>query len=807
MLFTEEWLRQYVNPQLNTEELADALTMHGLEVEDVTTVAPPFTGVVVAEVLTCRDHENSDHLHVCEVNAGTGETLQIVCGAPNVRAGIKVACATIGAVLPGDFRIKKSKLRGVVSMGMLCSQRELGITEDHTGIWILPDDAPIGMDIREYAKLDDARIELKLTPNRGDALSLIGVARDLHAVTGAPLTLPEMPAVAPNCDDKLPVRIEAPDLCGRFSSRVIRGLNTAAATPEWMKTRLERAGQRSISALVDISNYVMIELGRPTHFYDLDKIESDHLTVRWAREGEKTTTLNGCEIALDPYFGVICDGDRPECLAGIMGGERTSISDTTKDIFIESAFWHQAAIQGRCRRLNFSTDASYRYERGVDFATTAKHLEYITKLVLDICGTPETKVGPVEDVVTNLPARNPVSMRVERCRKVVGIDIPLEAMHAAFTRLGFEYTYDEEKGVFTIVPPAYRFDIEIEEDLIEEVARLYGYEKLPDRPPMARCAMRSPREERRTTHVLRTEMAKLGYQELINFAFVPEKWEKVFADNDNPIRLLNPINAELSVMRTQLVGGLVGILKYNLNRRADRVRVFEIARVFYRDPSVVDGPFEVKGVRQPIHVAGLAYGTAADAQWGLPARAVDFYDVKGDIERLVAPLKLRYVRETFPALHPGRSAGIYLGEKRIGFIGEIHPRVAHDFELPHAPIVFELEVEPLLDVPLPSYRTVSKFQPMHRDIAVVVPAETEVEVLFDAVKHASRKDPRLMCVTDFRLFDLYRPKAEAEAHEKSLAFTVELNARGEEALSEEAVESAMKGVLDALVAVGARLRA
>lgn len=807
MLFTEEWLRQYINPQLNTEELADALTMHGLEVEEVTTVAPPFTGVVVAEVLTCRDHENSDHLHVCEVNAGTGETLQIVCGAPNVRAGIKVACATIGAVLPGDFRIKKSKLRGVVSMGMLCSQRELGITEDHTGIWILPDDAPIGMDIREYAKLDDARIELKLTPNRGDALSLIGVARDLHAVTGAPLTLPEMAPVAPNCDETLPVRIESPELCGRFSGRVIRGLNTAAPTPEWMKTRLERAGQRSISALVDISNYVMIELGRPTHFYDLDKIESDHITVRWAREGEKTKTLNGRDIDLDPYFGVICDGDKPEGIAGIMGGDRTAISDTTKDVFIEAAFFHQSAIQGRCRRLNFSTDASYRFERGVDFATTVQHIEYITKLILDICGTPETKVGPVEDVVTTLPDRKPVSMRVDRCRKVVGIDIPLEAMHAAFTRLGFEYTFDEEKGVFTVVPPAYRFDIEIEEDLIEEVARLYGYEKLPDRPPMARSSMRSPKEERRTNHTLRVEMAKLGYQELINFAFVPEKWEKVFADNDNPIRLLNPINAELSVMRTQLVGGLVDILKYNLNRRAERVRVFEIARVFYRDPSVEDGPFAVKGVRQPIHVAGLAYGTAGDEQWGLPARQVDFYDVKGDIERLAAPLKLRYVHETFPAFHPGRSAGIYLGDKRIGFIGEIHPRVAHDFELPHAPIVFELDVESLLSVPLPTYRTVSKFQPMRRDIAVVVPAEMEVEVLFDAVKRATRKDPRLMCVTDFRLFDLYRPKAEAEAHEKSLAFAVELNARGEEALSEEDVEAAMKGVLEALVAVGARLRA
>lgn len=807
MLFTEEWLRQYVNPQLNTEELADALTMHGLEVEEVTTVAPPFTGVVVAKVLTCRDHENSDHLHVCEVDAGTGEVLQIVCGAPNVRAGIKVACAMIGAVLPGDFRIKKSKLRGVVSMGMLCSQRELGITEEHNGIWILPDDAPIGVDIREYAKLDDARIELKLTPNRGDALSLIGVARDLHAVTGAPLTLPDMPAVASTCECKLPVRIEAPELCGRFSSRIIRGLNTAAPTPEWMKSRLERAGQRSISALVDISNYVMLELGRPTHFYDLDKIESDHLTVRWAREGEQTTTLNGREIALDPYFGVICDGDRPECLAGIMGGERTAISDTTKDIFIEAAFWHQTAIQGRCRRLNFSTDASYRYERGVDFATTVDHLEYITKLVLDICGTPETKVGPVDDVVANLPERKPVSMRVDRCRKVVGIDIPLEAMHAAFTRLGFEYAYDEEKGVFTVVPPAYRFDIEIEEDLIEEVARLHGYEKLPDRPPMARSVMRSPAEERRGLHALRIEMAKLGYQELINFAFVPEKWEKVFSPSENPIRLLNPINSDLSVMRTQLVGGLVDILKYNLNRRADRVRVFELARVFFRDPEVADGPFDVKGVRQPMHIGGLAYGPAADMQWGVPARQVDFYDVKGDIERLAAPLKLRFVREAIPALHPGRSAGIYLGERRIGFIGEIHPRVAHEFELPHAPIVFELDAEALTSVPLPSYRVVSKFQPTHRDIAVVVPAETEVEVLFDAVKRASRKDPRLMCLTDFRLFDLYRPKAEAEAHEKSLAFAVELNARGEEALAEEDVEAAMKAILEALESTGAKLRA
>lgn len=805
MLFTEEWLRQYVNPQLDTNALADALTMHGLEVEDVTTVAPPFTGVVVAKVLTCRDHENSDHLHVCEVDAGTGEVLQIVCGAPNVRAGIKVACAMIGARLPGDFAIKKSKLRGVVSMGMLCSQRELGITEDHNGIWILPDDAPVGEDIRKYAKLDDARIELKLTPNRGDALSLIGVARDLHAVTGAPLTLPEMKPVAPTCECKLAVDVEASDLCGRFSGRVIRGLNAKAPTPDWMKTRLERAGQRSISALVDISNYVMLELGRPTHFYDLDKIEGGKLTVRWAKKGEEVALLNGQTVGVDEYFGVICDDDKPEGLAGIMGGERTSISDETTSIFIESAFWHPTAIQGRCRKLNFSTDAAYRYERGVDFASTVEHLEYITQLVLDICGTPNTKVGPVEDEITSLPERKPVTMRAARCRKVVGIDIPLQAMEDAFTRLGFAWRFDEAEEVFTIVPPAYRFDIEIEEDLIEEVARLYGYEKLPDRPPMARCAMKSQPEERRTAHALRVELARLGYQELINFSFVPPAWEADFGGSADPIRLLNPINAELSVMRTQIIGNLVDILKYNLNRRADRVRLFEIGRVFFRDPSVEEGDWTVKGVRQPVHVAGLAYGGADDAQWGVAARRVDFYDVKGDIERLAAPLKLTFASEAFPGLHPGRSAGIYLNGKRIGFIGELHPRTAMKYELPHAPVVFEFEAEPILGVPLPFYRTVSKFQPMHRDIAVVVPADMQAAVLFDAVKTALKKDPRLLPVTDFQLFDCYRPKEEG-AQEKSLAFSVELNARGDAALTDEQAEAAMEGILAALESTGAKLR-
>lgn len=804
MLFTEEWLRQYVNPALSTEELAETLTMSGLEVEEVTRLAPDFTGVVVAEVVSCRDHENSDHLHVCEVNAGTGELLQIVCGAPNVRAGIKVPCALIGAELPGGFQIKKSKLRGELSFGMLCSARELGTSEDHNGLWILPDDAPVGMNIREYAHLDDARIEIKLTPNRGDALSLIGVARDLHAATGADLKLPEMTPVAPTCECKLPVKVEAPDLCGRFAGRVIRGLNAKAKTPDWMVRRLEATGLRHISALVDISNYAMLELGRPSHFFDLKKLESDHLTVRWAREGEQVKLLNEQTIELTPYYGVVCDGDRPECIAGIMGGEASAISEDTTDLFIEMAFWHPVSIQGRCRRLNFSTDAAHRFERGVDFGSNVEHMEYVTRLVLDICGTPETKVGPVDDQIINLPQRSEVTMRVARCRKVVGIDIPVEAMENTFKRLGFEYRFDGE--VFTVKSPSYRFDIEIEEDLIEEVARLYGYEKLPDRPPLARIAMKAAREDSRSGHDLRREMAGLGYQELINFSFVPEVWEKDFAGNEHPIRLLNPIVSQLSVMRTQMIGSLVDIFKYNLNRKAERVRIFELGRVFLPDPTINDGPWSVKGINQPQRIAGLAYGDVNDPQWGEPARRVDFFDVKGDVERLVAPLHARFVREEIPAFHPGRSAAIYVGERRVGVIGELHPRLAQTYDLPHSPVVFEIDVAPICSVYVPHYTPVSKFQPMRRDIAVVVPADMEVQTLFNAMQKARLGDVRTAPVSDIRLFDLYRPTDGEHKDEKSLAFTLELVSTSEEALSEQDADAAVQGIVEALTLVGARLR-
>ena len=800
MLFSESWLRSYIDPAMDTDALCEAMTMAGLEVEEVAPVAPAFSGIVVARVLTCVDHENSDHLHVCTVDVGDTEPVQIVCGAPNVRAGVLVPCAKIGAVLPGDFKIKKAKMRGVESFGMLCSARELGITEDHSGLWILPEGLTVGEDIRTACHLDDKKIEIKLTPNRGDALSLIGVARDLHAVTGAELHMPKMDEVPATCECTLPVEIEATDLCGRFTGRVIRGLNAKAETPQWMKDRLERSGQRSINALVDISNYVMLELGRPSHFFDLNKLKGDKVVVRWAREGESCALLNGQTVQLDPYFGVVCDGDTPECLAGIMGGEASSISLETTDLFVEAAFWHQEKIQGRCRRLNFSTDAAHRFERGVDFGSNADHMHYITKLIVDICGTEATKVGPVVDQIVNVPQQAKVQMRADRARKIIGMPIETSMMAECFTRLGFEFTLEDE--VFTVTSPTYRFDIQIEEDLIEEVARLYGYEKLPDVPPMAEAKMVMRPEGSRIAHDIRMQLADMGYQELINFSFVPEAWEKDFADNDKPIRLLNPIASQLSVMRTQMIGGLVDILKYNLNRKVASAKLFEVGRVFYPDESVVTTEWSVKGVRQPVRVAGLLYGDAAGEQWGEKARLVDFFDGKGDVERLIAPKTAQYVAKAFPALHPGRSAAVIMDGVEVGFVGELHPKLQQAYGLPHAPIVFELDMAALLTIDVPWHASVSKFQPVQRDISVMVPAGVSYEALQAAVTTAAQNDPRLATFVSLNLFDLYRPEGATDA---SLAFRMTLQPMNDEFTGEDA-DNALNAAIEALEAAGAVLR-
>ncbi len=497
MQFSEQWLRAYVNPPIGSDELAARLTMSGLEVEENQPVAPPFDGVVVAHVKSVAKHPNADKLTVCEVDDGSGTLKQIVCGAPNVAPGIRVPCARVGAVLPGDFRIKEAKMRGVESQGMLCSARELGLSEDHSGLMILAADAPVGKGIREFLALDDQRFTIKLTPNRGDCLSVIGVAREVAAITGAALSLPQFAPIAPTVDERLPVKVLAPNLCGRFSGRVIRGLDAKAPTPEWIKQRLERSGQRPISALVDISNYVMLELGRPSHVFDLDKVNGA-LEVRWGRTGETVELLNGQTVEVDDWVGVIADDRGVEALAGVMGGEHTAVTLETTNVYVEAAFWWPQSIQGRARRFNFATDAAHRFERGVDPSTTVDHLEYITRLILDICGTPKTHIGPVDDQVLKLPARSPVTMRGARCRQVIGVAISDAEIAAVFRRLGL--TFEQQVDRFIVTPPAHRFDLEIEEDLIEEVARLHGFERIPDLPPLARARMQAQPEARRPLH-------------------------------------------------------------------------------------------------------------------------------------------------------------------------------------------------------------------------------------------------------------------------------------------------------------------
>ncbi len=809
MQFPESWLRTFVDPQLTTDELSHALTMAGLEVESLRPAAPPTSKIVVGRVLEVVKHPDADKLNVCQVDAGTGSVLNIVCGAPNVAPGIKVPVALVGAQLPpaeeggAPFMIKLSKLRGVQSEGMLCSARELKLSEDHSGLMILPEDTPIGQDIRETLNLDDTVFEIKLTPNKADCLSVFGVARETAAITGATLKPLAIAPAAVKLSERLPVKIAAPDLCGRFSGRVIRGVNAHAKTPQWMVERLERSGQRSISALVDISNYVMLELGRPSHVFDLDKIHGG-IEVRWGRRGESLKLLNGNTIEIDETVGVIADDRQVESLAGIMGGDSTAVTLDTTNIYLEAAFWWPDSIRGRARKYNFSTDAAHRFERGVDYETTVLHIERITQLILDICGG---EAGPVDDQIVNLPQRVPVTMRVARAQRVIGVAIDADEMARIFTRLGLEYEFDGE--IFAVTPPSYRFDIEIEEDLIEEVARIYGFENIPARPPVAANEMRATNETRRSIHSLRHALAARDYAETINFSFVDESWERDFAGNEKPVRVLNPIASQMSVMRTTLFGSLINVLRHNLNRRADRVRVFEAGRVFVRDASVAASEMTVQGYAQPKYIGALAYGPAADEQWGLATRMVDFFDVKGDVEALFAPRVARFVKAEHPALHPGRSARIEVDGQSVGWIGELHPRWMQQYDLPHAPILFEVDAQALMVRTLPTPAEVSKYPPVRRDIAVVVDQNVEVQALLDEM-HGALNEDACKFVQRVALFDEFRAKSSTSggmaAHEKSLAFRVTLQDTGG-TLQDETVDLAVKTLVDRLARVyGARLR-
>lgn len=756
MQFSENWLREFVDPVLDAAELARVLTMAGLEVEALQSVAPPFSGVVVAQVLAVEKHPDADKLKLCRVDVGQGEPLAIVCGAPNVTPGMKVPCARVGAQLP-EMTIKAAKVRGVDSFGMLCSARELGLSEDHSGLLALSADAPLGEDVRRCLALDDKKFTLKLTPNRADCLGIYGIAREVAALTGAPLKPLQITPVQPAGDFRLPVRVAAADLCGRFSGRVVRGVNAGAATPEWMKQRLERCGLRSISALVDISNYVMLELNRPNHVFDLARIKGG-LEVRWARPGERLLLLNGQVIELAEDVGVIADETGVESLAGIMGGETTAVSLDTQDVYIEAAFWWPNAIQGRARRYGFTSDAGHRFERGVDFADTVAGVERVTQLILEICGG---QAGAIDDQIARLPERAPVRVRAARVSKILGIPIATDEIAAIFARLGLPCQRNGEE--FVVTPPSYRFDLAIEEDLVEEIARVHGYEKIPVRISQGSIPMLPQTETMRSVWRLRHLLAARNYQEVVNYSFVDAQWEGDFSANREPVVLANPIASQMGVMRSSLIGGLVANLAYNLNRRVERVRVFEVGRCFQRDAR----GDAIAGYLQPKRVGALAAGPAAPEQWGIkPDRLVDFFDIKSDVEALLAPVTATFRPVEHPALHPGRAAQVLLDGKPIGVLGELHPRWVQKYELGSAPVVFELDLDAVQQRSVPQYAEVSRFPAVVRDLALVVSQTVPAEALSSVLREAA---PAI--VREIDLFDLYQGHG-IDPQKKSLAFRV-----------------------------------
>ncbi|RXZ45423.1 phenylalanine--tRNA ligase subunit beta [Crenobacter cavernae] len=786
MKFSENWLRRWTSPAIDSDALSHLLTMAGLEVEETEAAAPAFSGVVIAEVKEVAKHENADRLRVTRVDVGTGELVQIVCGAPNVAVGLKVPCALPGAVLPGDFKIKPTKMRGVESGGMLCSGKELGVPDDADGLLVLPADAPVGADIRDYLELDDTLFTLKITPNRADCLSIKGIAREVAALTGAPLNAEAIEPVAPTLDDTLPVKIAAPAACGRYLGRVIRGVNPSAKTPDWMRQRLERSGLRSITALVDVTNYILLELGQPMHAFDLDKIAGG-ITVRMTGPGEKLVCLNEKEVELAADTLVIADDSQAVGIAGIMGGLNSSVTDETRDIFLESAFFAPGAIAGRARALGFGSDSSYRFERGVDFALARDAIERATRLVLDIAGG---EAGPVTETLGQLPERATVKVRTSRVNKVLGLELKNEEIAAIFARLGFEASANADG--FDVAAPSFRFDVEIEEDLIEEIARVFGYDAIPADALRSRVAMLPLPETRQPREQIRRKLAARDFQEVVTYAFVEEKWEADFAGNANPVKLINPIASQMSVMRSSLIGGLVDVLVGNLNRKQPRVRVFELARVFLKQN---DG-----SVEQPERIAGLAWGPRQPEQWAGKAERVDFFDAKGDVEALLYPRVATYARAEHPAFHPGRCARVLLDGKVVGFVGELHPRWVQAYDLPNAPVLFELDLDVVLASEHLRARPVSKFQAARRDLALVVDEAVTV-----AAMQASFQRVAPAIVVDIALFDVYRGKGVPEG-KKSLAFGVKLQDAAK-TLTDEEVDAAIAALLEAVEADhGATLR-
>lgn len=796
MKFSEQWLRDVVDPPLDSEGIARLLTMAGIEVEAIEPVAGTFSRVLVGRVLEVSRHPNADRLSLCTVDVGAEAPLSIVCGAPNVVSGMKAPVALVGAELPAGA-IRAAKVRGVESAGMLCSARELGLSQDHSGLLVLPADAPVGADLRRYLELDDRLFTLKLTPNRGDCLSIRGIARELSILSRAPLRLKPAAPVTVGNNLRRHIRVEVPDACPRYCGRVLRGLNARAVTPGWMVSRLDRSGLRPISAIVDVTNYVMLEMGQPLHAFDNARINGDIL-VRMARPGEQMALLNGLQVALDPDMLLIADDGGPLALGGVMGGMGSAVSDSTTEVFLEAAFFSPAAIAGRARRLKLNSDAAYRYERGVDFSIAIEALERASGLMLDICGG---TAGAVSEAISELPPRRPIVVRTSRATRIIGVEFSDEQVADQLARLQVSFT--RQPGVFRVIPPSHRFDLQIEEDVVEEIARLYGYDEIPARAPEAPLEILRDPEARRSLAHLRSKMVERDFFETISFSFVDAEWEKDFCGNLSPVELENPIASHMNVMRSSLIGSLVSVLRTNLARKVDRVRVFETGRCFDRAPD--DGSqgtdTDVPGYRQPMRLGVLAYGPVWSEQWGAPSRSVDFFDLKGDLEALAAPRRLTLAPSPHPALHPGRSATIRLDGRVIGWIGELHPRLQQKYELPQPPVLFEVDVAPLLDVDIPAYAEVSRFPPVVRDLAVVVAEDCPVGDVIDALD-ANRNG----LVRELKLFDVYRGKG-IELGRKSLAFRVVMQDTAKTLTDEDADAQMARLVKVLATGFGAKLRA
>jgi phenylalanyl-tRNA synthetase beta chain len=753
MKFSEKWLRQWVNPSITAQELMDQVTMAGLEVDGFEAAAESFSGVVVGEVLKCEQHPNADKLNVCEVSNGK-ETVQVVCGAPNARAGLKVAFAEVGAVLPGDFKIKKAKLRQVESFGMLCSEKELGLSDAHDGIVELALDAPVGSDLREYLDLDDIAIEVDLTPNRADCLSLRGLAREVGVLNKAVVTEPTVEPVAPVHDETFNVELIDTKGCPRYAGRVLNDVDVSVSTPVWMVERLRRSGIRSIDPVVDVTNYVMIELGQPMHGFDLDELNG-HIEVRRAKANEKITLLDGQEIELNESVLMIADVNGPLAMAGIMGGEHSGVSEKTKRVFLESAFFAPIEIAGKARSFGLHTDSSHRFERGVDSELQVKAIERATALLVEICGA---KPGPVivkEDTET-LPTPASIELYADVVSSSLGMTLDDATIKQILT--GLEFAIVEEKaGYWKVQAPSWRFDMAIQADLIEELARVYGYNNLPVTAPMAAMKPQGAKEQATDVNLLVDRMVSLGYQEAITYSFVEPDMQKAMFPKKEGVELANPISADMSVMRVSLWPGLLKALQHNLNRQQAHVRLFETGLRFRN---------EDKGLEQVDMLAGVVTGKRLAEGWYESGEQVDFYDVKGDLEQLLSLIKgveFDFVPGTNTSMHPGQCARIERNGKLVGYVGALHPTLAKKFGFKQDVYLFELRLDRTLQSELPAFSPLSKHPASTRDLAVVVDEDVSVSSVMDTVREMAGDD-----LITLNLFDIYRGKG-IDSKRKSLA--------------------------------------